>query len=140
MRLSQAGKAPAEADLVFQEGAQSCDDFARLADLAWPHHHTLDEAKDKRVWQGDSDKAPPSFCKSFEELACEEDAALKNLLLASEENRDDPDRKFQRGEISYSELQEAVFGTKSLEATVQGISKSEYQNPELLRFPNAKKI
>ena len=111
------GAAPAEADLVFDSDLQSRDDFARLADHAWPHHHTLDEAKDKRVWQGDSDKAPPSFCKSFEELACEEDAALKNLLLASEENRDDPDRKFQRGEISYSELQEAVFGTKSLEAS-----------------------
>jgi len=124
MRLSQAGKvlqkAPAEADLVFQEGAQSCDDFARLADLAWPHHQTLDEAKDKGVWQGHSDRALQSS--------------------ASEEDADDLDRKFQKHEISYSGLQEAVFGTKSLEATVQGISKSEYQNPELLRFPNAKKI
>ena len=90
MRLSQAGKAPAEADLVFQEDAQSCDAFARLAD--------------------------------------------------SEEDADDLDRKFQKHEISYSGLEEAVLGTKSLEAALQGISKSEYQNPELFRFPNAKKI
>ena len=115
MRLSQAGKgaAPAEADLVFED-AQSRDDFARLADLAWPHHHTLDEARDKGVWQGDSNKAIQSS--------------------VSEEGANDMESKFQKHEISYLELQDAVFGIKSLEATLQGTSKSDYQNFELLRI------